>query len=117
VQTIERTSGMLRVVGFALLPLFLDPKAGAQPVSRSIQDYVLNQGAFQVMGARVGGGGAGQGVGRLSGRLPYNHSGLSQQHVYGWPGPSVKAPVITQYQPLCKLLGAQCCSALFAVAL
>jgi hypothetical protein len=38
------------VVGFALLPLFLDPKAGSQPVSRSIQDYVLNQGAFQVTG-------------------------------------------------------------------
>ncbi|WIA19544.1 hypothetical protein OEZ85_004153 [Tetradesmus obliquus] len=48
VQTIERTSGVLRVVGFALLGLFLDPKAGGQPVSRSIQDYVLNQGAFQV---------------------------------------------------------------------
>jgi hypothetical protein len=51
VQTIERTSGLLRVVGFALVPLFLDPKAGSQPVSRSIQDYVLNQGAFQVRGA------------------------------------------------------------------
>jgi hypothetical protein len=60
VQTIERTSGLLRVVGFALLPLFLDPKAGSQPVSRSIQDYVLNQGAFQVQPGpqRSQGGGA-----------------------------------------------------------
>jgi hypothetical protein len=48
VQTIERYSRSLRVVGFALLPLFLDPTTGSQPVSRSIQDYVLNQGAFQV---------------------------------------------------------------------
>lgn len=48
VHTIERTSRSVRVVGFALVSLFLDPKSGAQPVSRSIQDYVLNQGAFQV---------------------------------------------------------------------
>lgn len=51
VQTIERTSRALRVVGFALVPIYLDPKSGGQPVSRSIQDYVLNQGAFQVMTA------------------------------------------------------------------
>lgn len=47
-QTVERPSRALRVVGFALVGLFLDPKTAGQPVSRSIQDYVLNQGAFQV---------------------------------------------------------------------
>jgi hypothetical protein len=53
VHTIERFSRSLKVVGFALLPLFLDPTTGQQPTSRSIQDYVLNEGAFQVGGAAV----------------------------------------------------------------
>lgn len=44
----ERYSRALRVVGFAVLNVFLDPKEGGQPVSRSIQDFVLNQGAFQL---------------------------------------------------------------------
>jgi hypothetical protein len=48
VHTIERSSRTLRVVGFALLALFLDPRDGRQPLSRSINDYVLNGGAFQV---------------------------------------------------------------------
>jgi hypothetical protein len=54
VHTIEQTSRTLRVVGFALLPLFLDPTTGLQPLSHSTSDYVLNAGAFQVRG----GGGA-----------------------------------------------------------
>lgn len=48
VHTLERSSRQLRVVGFALLALFLDPRDGGQPQSRSISDYVLNNGAFQV---------------------------------------------------------------------
>lgn len=48
VHTIERSSGTLRVVGFGLLALFLDPRDGGQPLSRFISDYVLNSGAFQV---------------------------------------------------------------------
>jgi hypothetical protein len=48
VHTIERSSRALRVVGFALLVLFLDPRDGGQPLSRSLSDYVLNSGAFQV---------------------------------------------------------------------
>jgi hypothetical protein len=50
VHTIERRSRSLRLVGCALLALFLDPKAGGQPLSRSLQDYVLNSGAFQARG-------------------------------------------------------------------
>lgn len=48
VHTIERSSRTVRVVGFGLLALFLDPRDGGQPLSRSISDYVLNSVAFQV---------------------------------------------------------------------
>jgi hypothetical protein len=34
VHTIDRFTGSRRVAGYALLPVFLDPKEGAQPVSR-----------------------------------------------------------------------------------
>lgn len=53
VHTIERGSRTLRVVGFALLALFLDPRDGGQPLSRSIADYVLNYGTFQVRTQRT----------------------------------------------------------------
>jgi hypothetical protein len=50
VHTLDRFTRRLAVVGFALLPAFLDPREGGQPVSRSIRDYVLNQ-----VGAGAGG--------------------------------------------------------------
>jgi hypothetical protein len=43
VHTVERFSRRRAVVGFALLPAFLDPREGSQPLSRSLADYVLNQ--------------------------------------------------------------------------
>lgn len=55
VHTIERSSRMLRVVGFGLLALFLDPRDGGQPLSRNTADYVINAGAFQASGVVVWG--------------------------------------------------------------
>ena len=46
---------MLRVVGFGLLALFLDPRDGGQPLSRNTADYVINAGAFQASGVVVWG--------------------------------------------------------------
>ena len=43
VFTVERFSGTAALVGSALLPVFLDPREGSQPTSRSVRDYVLNQ--------------------------------------------------------------------------
>lgn len=39
----ERWSRQLRVVGFACLPVFVDPKTMQQPLSRNVRDYVLNK--------------------------------------------------------------------------
>lgn len=30
------------MVGYAALPLFMDPKTSAQPLSKNVRDYVLN---------------------------------------------------------------------------
>lgn len=43
-----RYTDELKIVGFAVLNNFMDPKELAQPTSRSVRDYVLNQGAFEV---------------------------------------------------------------------
>lgn len=43
VHTLDRFTRERAVVGFALLPVFLDPREGGQPASRSLRDYVLNQ--------------------------------------------------------------------------
>ncbi|KAF5840443.1 hypothetical protein DUNSADRAFT_16675 [Dunaliella salina] len=48
VQTVERWSRQLRVVGFACLPVFVDSKTSQQPLSKNVRDYVLNKGAFQI---------------------------------------------------------------------
>lgn len=37
VLTVERFTGSIRSVGYALLPVFLDPKEGGQPVSRWVR--------------------------------------------------------------------------------
>jgi hypothetical protein len=50
VQTIEAHSGEVRVVGHAVLELFLDAADNTQPLNRSVREYILNQGAFQVRG-------------------------------------------------------------------
>jgi hypothetical protein len=42
VYTVERWSRALRVVGYAALACFTDPKTQAQPLSRNMRDYVLN---------------------------------------------------------------------------
>lgn len=38
----ERWTRDLRVVGYANLPCFLDPRTQQQPLSKNIKDYVLN---------------------------------------------------------------------------
>lgn len=43
VSTLERWSRQASVVGWAVLPVFLDPKTQQQPVSAYVADYVLNQ--------------------------------------------------------------------------
>jgi len=48
VHTVCRWERQQRVIGYAALPLFMDPKTQQQPASKNIRDYVLNQGAFQV---------------------------------------------------------------------
>ena len=48
VYTICRYEGVHKVVGYAALPLFLDPGTQAQPASRNTREYILNQGAFQI---------------------------------------------------------------------
>ncbi len=42
VYTLERWTGAFRVVGYAALPCFLDPRTKEQPVSKHVNDYVLN---------------------------------------------------------------------------
>jgi hypothetical protein len=42
VTTVDRWSRELRVVGYAALPLFMDPQTSAQPLSKNVRDYVLN---------------------------------------------------------------------------
>ncbi|KAK9815471.1 hypothetical protein WJX72_004235 [[Myrmecia] bisecta] len=48
IDTVERESRELRCVGYAALPLFIDPRENGQPVRKNINDYVLNQGGFQI---------------------------------------------------------------------
>ncbi len=47
-HTICRWERERRVVGYACLPVFSDPKTSQQPASKGLRDYVLNQGAFQI---------------------------------------------------------------------
>jgi len=42
------------VVGFAVLPLFVDPVSGEQPASSEVREYVLNEGSFQLSLHRSG---------------------------------------------------------------
>ncbi|KAG1676617.1 hypothetical protein FOA52_008746 [Chlamydomonas sp. UWO 241] len=48
VHTVCRWTRQQRVVGYAALPLFSDPRTGEQPASKNVRDYVLNQGSFQI---------------------------------------------------------------------
>ena len=48
VHTIEAHSQEVRVVGHAVLELFLDAADNRQPLNRNVREYILNQGAFQV---------------------------------------------------------------------
>lgn len=43
VDCIERDSQELRCVGYAVIPLFMDPREDAQPRRKNLLDYVLNQ--------------------------------------------------------------------------
>ncbi len=43
VHTIDRWSREQRVVGYAALNVFIDPKQQLQPLSKNVRDYVLNQ--------------------------------------------------------------------------
>ena len=43
VDCIERDSQELRCVGYAVIPLFMDPRENAQPRRKNLLDYVLNQ--------------------------------------------------------------------------
>lgn len=43
VDCIERDSQELRCVGYAVIPLFMDPRESAQPRRKNLLDYVLNQ--------------------------------------------------------------------------
>lgn len=48
VHTICRYERQQKVVGYAALPLFIDPGSQAQPASRNTREYILNQGSFQI---------------------------------------------------------------------
>ena len=43
VECIERDSLGLRCVGYAVIPLFVDPREEAQPRRKNLLDYILNQ--------------------------------------------------------------------------
>lgn len=43
VHTICRWERSQRMVGYASLPVFMDPNTQLQPASRNVRDYVLNQ--------------------------------------------------------------------------
>lgn len=43
IDCIERDSLELRCVGYAVIPLFVDPREDAQPRRKNLLDYVLNQ--------------------------------------------------------------------------
>ncbi len=52
VYTIERWSNALRVVGYAAVPCFLDVRTREQPLSKNVQDYVLNA-VSEIMYTRI----------------------------------------------------------------
>ena len=43
IDCIERDSLELRCVGYAVIPLFVDPREEAQPRRKNLLDYILNQ--------------------------------------------------------------------------
>jgi hypothetical protein len=43
VQTIDRSNHEVRVVGFAAINVFSETGDGAQPISKNVREYVLNQ--------------------------------------------------------------------------
>ncbi len=43
IDCIERDSLGLRCVGYAVIPLFVDPREEAQPRRKNLLDYILNQ--------------------------------------------------------------------------
>lgn len=43
IDCIERDSLQLRCVGYAVIPLFVDPREETQPRRRNLLDYILNQ--------------------------------------------------------------------------
>ncbi|KAL0028702.1 hypothetical protein WJX79_000762 [Trebouxia sp. C0005] len=48
IDCIERDSLELRCVGYAVIPLFVDPREEAQPRRKNLLDYILNQGSWQI---------------------------------------------------------------------
>ncbi|DBA83915.1 TPA: hypothetical protein ACH3X1_006417 [Trebouxia sp. C0004] len=48
IDCIERDSLGLRCVGYAVIPLFVDPREEAQPRRKNLLDYILNQGSWQI---------------------------------------------------------------------
>ena len=58
--TVDRWYRDIRVVGYACINVFMDPKQQAAPLSRNIHDYVLHQVRGQGTGQAVGAGGLGQ---------------------------------------------------------
>ncbi len=47
IDCIERDSLELRCVGYAVIPLFVDPREEAQPRRKNLLDYILNQVCMQ----------------------------------------------------------------------
>ena len=43
IDCIERDSLELRCMGYAVIPLFVDPREEAQPRRKNLLDYILNQ--------------------------------------------------------------------------
>ena len=43
IDCIERDSLELRCVGYAVIPLFVDPREETQPRRKNLLDYILNQ--------------------------------------------------------------------------
>ncbi|OQR83526.1 hypothetical protein ACHHYP_14578 [Achlya hypogyna] len=59
VDTVNRFTKEPIVLGYAALPIFLNADTKAQPTKPSVQEFVLNEGAFQVplhVGVQVGSG-------------------------------------------------------------
>jgi len=48
VETIERKEMEVKIVGFAYFPLFLAPDGTSSPFNSDVDQFIINEGAYQI---------------------------------------------------------------------